>query len=147
MKKGRLEISRQRGFTIPEIVLAAAIFYIAVTGLLYAFTYGNDYVYIASLNEQVLGYLQGEMEKVTLYSNYGARDLTPLERTQSLMLYRHFSPNEPVITPAKMETRITMKREEEKLFYQDVSIVLKMRRDSLYDSLTLSRRFYLNETK
>ncbi len=96
MKRSTIDtVLSNEGFTIPEAILALVISMTAIFGLFFVFTYGNEQIYLAGVKEQVLGHLQGEMEKITTYSNYGARDLTPFEKEEEIDLYWDYEIGKP----------------------------------------------------
>ena len=147
MKKSLIhQISNSDGFTIVEVIISLLIGFTTIMGFVFAFTYGSELVYRSSLKEQALGYMQGEMEKITLLSNYGENDISLLERKQDIKLYHHYENNSSYNIKAKLETTISEITEGEDFIYRDVDIhtimELESEGKSYKDTLTLTRRIY-----
>lgn len=131
----------QKGWTLIEAMLSMMIGIIAVSGLLYAFSYGSQVVEREGIQRQALGHIQSQLEQLKEESRFGKQALPVGKLEQRVTLERElFNENASVVVRLSREVSNV---EGYTLKFQTVNITLWYERSDLPDTLDFSTRFYL----
>lgn len=130
-----------KGFTIPEAILATIIMVVSLFGLLSAYSFSTGYVERIGIRRQALSIIQQEYEKLRRYSHNGEFDLSPLAFTEKEIIFvNEFHKNERSING--WLSTIIEDQGDDQLKCQVVNITLRYEYEEVSDTIVLPGKFY-----
>lgn len=136
-----------RGFTIPEAILATIIMVVSLFGLLRAYSFSTEYVERIGIRRQALSVIQQEYEKFRRYSHNGEFDLTPLIMSDKEIEFKNIFHKSERNVKGWLSTSIEEQSDESGLNCQLVNITLRYDYEDISDTIVLPGKFYRDKQR
>ncbi len=135
-------LANQRGFTIPEAILAIALMLVSLFGLLSAYSATTGHVERTGIERQALALMQREYETLQRYSAGGQFDMVQRAFAERVEMIEQEYNGERRELPVWLAVAVSDGIDDDGLAYQEALITLRYDYEAREDTLTLPARFY-----